>query len=295
MEEKINRRVSYTQYATWLNCPQQWLLTYYRRLFLDEPSIHPIFGHAIHLAIQEWLTLLYGPDKFKAKIFDIESCFKDALLEEFKTKAKEVDGVKVFPCDQVTLREFYVQGCEILKYVRKHHKDFFPTSGHELLGCEIPLKFDLKPGVSYVGFIDIVVRDKRTGTIYIYDLKTSTKGWRYEKTDPKKLHQLLLYKYFYSKLFEVEIDDIEVQFIILKRTLNPDNKWDKRVSTFEPPNGKPSVKKAVESFDRFISTTFADDGSVQVENLKPTPSKSACRFCPFNQTEYCSVGAWRDE
>jgi hypothetical protein len=295
MEERSERRLSYTQFSMWMNCPQQWKLTYVDNLRIETPSIYPVFGTAIHLAIQEWLTLVYGPDKFKAKIFDMESVFRDALLEEFKINTKEIDGVKVFPCDKDTLREFYIQGGEILKYIRKHVKDIFPTSGHELVGCEIPLDISINSHLYYIGFIDIVVREKRTGKVYLYDLKTSTKGWNYEKRDPKKLNQLLLYKHFYSKLFDVELNDIEVQFIILKRKLNPNNEWDtKRIVAFEPANGKPSVNKAVASFESFVSNTFDSSGNVILENLTPTPTKSACRFCNFNQTPHCSVGAWKE-
>ena len=39
----------------------------------------------------------------------------------------------------------------------------------------------------------------------------------------------------------------------------------------------------------FLQEGFTDDGEY-VNKLEPTPSKKACRFCEFNQTEYCSAG-----
>lgn len=288
--DKKTRKVSYSQYSMWLNCPQEWKLAYVDKLRSDEPSIHLFFGRAIHEAIQTWLNILYTEDKHKAKIFDMEELFKDKLVENFKAHIKIDDnGQKTFPCDQETLTEFYLDGCEILKYIRSKHKDFFPTKGHELIGCEVPLNLEVLPNVAYVGYIDIVIKDKKTNKVYIYDLKTSTKGWNYEKKDPKKINQVLLYKHFYSVLLDVPQDLIEVKFIILKRKLIENNPWVKRVTAFEPAHGKRSVDKAVASFNEFLEV-FDENGDVRLNAIKPTPSKNACRFCQFNNNkELCSV------
>ena len=40
----------------------------------------------------------------------------------------------------------------------------------------------------------------------------------------------------------------------------------------------------------FMSEAFNDIGEYTPDGLEPTPSKKACRFCEFNQTEYCSKG-----
>lgn len=249
----------------------------------DKGSIHTCFGTAIHHAIQAWLDLLFNGAKIKSKIFDIETSFKDKLLEEFKANVTvNEDGSKTFYCDQDTLKEFYLDGCAILKHVRQHQKDFFPTEGYELVGCEVPLDMMVAPKVKFVGFVDIIVRHKRTKKITIFDLKTSTKGWFYEKKDPKKLNQLLLYKEFYSKQFDVKLEDIDVQFVILKRKLSEKSEWDKkRISRFEPSQGLVSVNKAKRSFELFVSSVFDVDGNVLLDNLKPTPSAQSCRWCSF--------------
>src|SRR5207253_1627683 len=103
----------------------------------DDKTIHLIFGTAIHEAIQHWLDLLYGGVKFKAQIFDIEDFFKEKLFELFKEEIKVGPaGEKIFLCDRATLQEFYLDGVEILRHVKKYQKEFFPTAGYELVGCE---------------------------------------------------------------------------------------------------------------------------------------------------------------
>jgi PD-(D/E)XK nuclease superfamily protein len=239
------------------------------------------------------MDLLFNGAKIKSKIFDLEGTFKDRLLTLFKAGIRTTDdGSKTFICDQDTLREFYLDGCDILAHVRKYQKEFFPTQGFELVGCEVELEIPVKPHVQFIGYVDIVVREKRTGKIIIFDLKTSKKGWFYEKKDPKKLHQLLLYKRFYAEQFGVDEDDIVVKFIILKRKIDENSEWanaKKRIVGFEPSHGPISVKKASQSFEQFISTAFADDGTVLRENLTPTASDKNCRFCPYRENaELCS-------
>ena len=51
-------------------------------------------------------------------------------------------------------------------------------------------------------------------------LKTSTMGWnKWQKKDENKTQQLLLYKQFYSKMYNHPIEKIEVEYFIVKRKL----------------------------------------------------------------------------
>lgn len=276
------RRVSYSAYVKWATCPKSWKLRYLDGI--KEPSgIHLIFGTAVHFAIQEWLTLRFTKSEEDGKYFNMVDVFKDKLLDLFKENiTKDADGTPTYLCDKPTLLEFYADGAAILAHVRKHKDDFFPTKGYELVGCEVPLEVPLNDGATFVGYIDIVIRHKRSKEIFIFDLKTSTKGWSYEKKDPKKLNQLLLYKKFYAEQFECDIDMITVQFIILKRKIYEDSEWyQNRVSRFEPSQRTPSLNKASASFTDFVSGVFNNDGSIKLENLIPTPSEKNCRWCFF--------------
>lgn len=285
-EVKEHRRVSYSQYAMWANCRHQWKLSYVDKLKPDESSIHLIFGTAIHEAIQAWLDKRYNESNLKSSVFDMHEVFKVKLFELFKEQIKTDPDTqkKTFLCTQETLKEFYVQGCAILDHVKDNRNDFFPTSGYKLIGCEIPLEVQVTDAVQFVGYIDIVVAHPRTKQIFIYDLKTSKRGWYYEKKDTKKTNQLLLYKRFYAEVFDVLPENITVQFIILKREVNENSEWgSKRISRFEPTHGTNSMKRAAKDFDTFISETFAANGAVLLDNLKATPSQSACRWCPFRE------------
>lgn len=286
-------KISFSQYAMWLNCPMAWKLKYVDGHRLDDSSIHTVFGTAMHESIQEWLDILYNKSETMAKTVFLHDDFKDKLITLFKENTEvDEDGQKVFLADKKTLMEFYEQGCAILTYIQNNYKKIFPTSNVKLHSIEYPLDIEVRKGVRYVGFIDIVTYNEKTGKYVLYDLKTSTRGWSdYQKKDPGKINQLLLYKRFFAQQLGVDEGDISVEFTILKRTIFEGSPYPiPRVSKFVPSHGKPSVNKSWDSFINFVDTCFDDDGNYIVEQ-KATPSKSNCRWCKYrDRKDLCSFG-----
>ena len=287
-------KVSYSQYTTWANCPESWKLKYVDGHRIDDGSIHTIFGSAMHEVIQEWMEnyLYVGKEKQAASI-DLDDSLKTKFHEHFKKSIKEVDGQKVFPSDRKTLEEFYYQGTEILSYVQKHQEKLFPTKHVKLLGIEFPIDVEVRPGVNYVGYVDILTRNERTGLITIYDLKTSRSGWtQNQKSDKTKISQLLLYKKFIADHFGVPLEMIRVEYIILKRTIMENSPYPiPRVSPFEPPHGKPSVNRAWSDFEAFLNDCFDETGTYKTDTIKHKASKTNCRWCAFrDRSDLCKYG-----
>ena len=91
--------------------------------------------------------------------------------------------------------------------------------------------------------LDLVLYDEKYDRYYIYDIKTSTRGWGdKEKKNQTKRQQILLYKKFYSELYGVDKDKIHVEFIVVKRKV-----WDSpdfivpRTQTVTPASGKTKI------------------------------------------------------
>lgn len=289
----INKRISFSQYTMWANCPHAWKLRYIDGHRLDDSSIHTVFGTSMHLVIQEWLDVLYNQSASRAKTVYLHDTFKGRLLELFKENTTvAANGEKVFLADKKTLMEFYEQGCLILTYIQNNYKKIFPTSNVKLFAIEYELKAEVKQNVSYVGFIDIVTYNTLTNKYVLYDLKTSRSGWTQDqKSDPNKIGQLLLYKTFFAKQMGIPEDNISVEFIILKRIVAENTQFHiPRVSKFEPPNKTPSLKKNWNLFQLFVDMAFDDEGNYITEQ-KATPSKGACRWCVYrDKKELCSFG-----
>jgi hypothetical protein len=282
-------KVSFSQYSMWSSCPQQYKLNYIDKLGESSGNIHTLFGSSMHETIQHYLSVMYGVSKKQADEIELDRLLLDRMKENF-TKEKEAlsEGT---PCTQIELEEFYGDGRRILTWFKKYCSKFYSKSGYELVGIEIPLNANIKPGVHFIGFIDIVLRDLASNEIIIIDLKTSTMGWnQYQKADKMKNSQILLYKKYYSELFNVPITKIKVEYQIMRRKLPEDSAFPiPYISKHVPPNGTPSVNKVYDEFMEFINTVFDDEGSFKNIPYPKVPgqNKKNCKWCEFMSRGIC--------
>ena len=168
---------------------------------------------------------------------------------------------------------------------------YFSKRGYELVGVEVPIEYDISNGIKFIGYMDVVIYDTVRDKYKIIDIKTSTMGWnKWAKADKNKTDQLLLYKQFYGAQNDIALDKIDVEYFIVKRKLYENVEWpQKRVQSFIPANGTPSINKVVKNLSDFLNDGF-DGGEHKHKDYFKNASKKTCRFCEFNQTEYCDVG-----
>ena len=281
-------RISYSQLSMYNDCPLRWKLNYVDDLRISESNIHLIFGTAMHEVIQTWLEVMYNDSAKNADLLPLEEMLRDKLIEQFKI-AEQEDGKA--PCTKEDINEFFIDGCNILDFLKKRRGDYFQKRQYELVGCEVPIEVMLKKDIKMVGYLDIVLKHKPTDTITIIDIKTSTRGWnKWMKADKNKTQQLLLYKQFYSKQYNHPIENIDVEYFIVKRKLCENTDFpQKRVQKFSPASGTVSMNKVNKGLNLFLENAFDDKGEYK-NDMVATPSKKACRFCEFKNTEYCKYG-----
>jgi hypothetical protein len=65
-------------------CPLRWKLNYIDKLKVSEPSIHLLFGTAMHEVIQTWLEVMYHDSIKNANKLNLEQRLHDKLIEGFK-------------------------------------------------------------------------------------------------------------------------------------------------------------------------------------------------------------------
>ena len=291
--EAGSKSISFSQLSVYRNCPHAWYRAYLKNEAPFVPSIHLIFGTAVHECIQAWLDKLYNDS--------IKSSEELDLHEMLKTKMRDLyqDNRKSYGKDFSTAEElasFYGDGVAILDYGRKHQKAFFDPHKEWLVGCEIPLLYKLQDKFYFKGFIDVLTYDEEQDLWKIWDIKTSGSGWSSAtKADKAKTDQVLLYKYFLSQEFGLDPNKIDVEYFIVKRKLPEDPMYpamSKRVQEFAPASGKPSVNKAVAEVDRFCKDVLLEgQGQYREGSFEATPSEKACRWCLFRDTcEYCGLG-----
>lgn len=276
------KSISFSQFYQYYQCPYQWYLTYVRKLAPYQASIHALFGTAVHESIQQWLDIMYSQSIKAAQELDLDNLLDERLRANFKREAYR-NGSKDFTSSK-ELSEFYHQGTDILNFLKRKRGDYFSKKYMHLAGIEVPLTYPIRENLFFNGYIDLVLYDEFTDKFTLYDIKTSTRGWSdYAKKDEIKVSQLIFYKEFFSKTFDIDPDKIDVKYFIVKRMIPQETDFPaKHVQLFTPASGKITRSKAMKRLDGFISDCFNDDGSYNTEKFyTKDPSKFTCGFCPF--------------
>ena len=281
-------KISYSQFSQWDKCPQMWKLNYLDKLGTFQGNIYTIFGSALHETIQAYLVAYYNKTIKIADSLPLGDILQYRMEENYKqTKENSSEDI------EVTLEEmksFYQDGLNIIEEFLKRKNSYFPKKDHELLGIELDIDFNLPKDMRFVGFMDVVIHNKKTGRVRIIDIKTSTHGWnKYMKADKNKTNQLLLYKKFFSKQRDIPEDKIDIEYLILKRKLYENIQYpQKRLQVFSPASGKPSLNKVMNRLDEFITDCFDDTGQLIQKDYFKNVSTKNCRYCEFkDKPELC--------
>tara|TARA_B110000858_G_C17806139_1_gene478048 strand:- start:3645 stop:4604 length:960 start_codon:yes stop_codon:yes gene_type:complete len=289
----FEKNISFSQLSMYSQCPKKWSLNYREGHKVSEQSIHMTFGTAVHETLQHYLDVMYETSAAEADRINIEEYFEEQLRDNYASAYKKNKNIHFSTPEEI--REFYEDGVNILSFFKKKRSQYFSKKGTYLVGCEIPIILPPNPylqRVKYMGYLDVVMYNETVNKFTIIDIKTSTKGWnKYAKKDEIKQFQLVLYKKFFSQQYNIPIEDIDIEFFIVKRKIWEDTEYPmSRIQQFIPASGKTKLNKASKLLDTFISEVFSLDGSYKDRTFNPKPSKWNCTFCAFKENnKLCSA------
>ncbi len=286
---KTNKHISYSQLSSFATCEKQWYLTYVKRLAPYQPSIHAVFGTAMHETIQSWLEVLYHDKVKTANEMDLDALLYENMIKAYK--GQKAQNAHEHFTDQKEMNMFFLDGKHILNFLKKKRGGYFSTKGVYLAGIETLLYQELRPGVVFKGLIDLVFYDERVDEWTIMDIKTSTSGWnKFAKNDDKRKSQILLYKEFFSRQFSIPIEKINVEYFIVKRKVPVEAEFasmQKRVQEFRPTDGPRKMKQAVNLMENFVHKAVDIEGNYIDKDYPTSPSRDACRFCAIKEMRLC--------
>ena len=283
----FQRSVSYSQYSIYANCPYQWYLSYVENKNPYQASIHTVFGTAFHETLQKYIDVMYNTSGAAADRIDLEELFTERFRAIY---SEEYEKTKEHFTNAQEIREFFDDGVAILKWIKTRRNKLFTTRKIKLLGIELPLLVGLNKNIYLKGYIDFILYDEELQKVYIYDIKTSTRGWsEREKKNDNKLAQILLYKEYFGRQFGFDVDRIEVEYFIVKRKIWENSEYAiPRVQSFKPASGKTKRKQAVEKIEAFIKDCFDESGKPQIKSYLKNIGESSCKWCPYaDKSELC--------
>ena len=279
------KQVSYSSISNFLQCPRMWKLMYIDKLDKKQDSVDMTYGTIIHQTIQNVLKYYYSNSLQKYKNN------KNNLLNDYTTIAmKGLDeGLnKELHMPYETIQQYLGYSIDLLKqFIPNIHK-WFPKSGIKLEGTEVLLNTDI-PGwnIKFRGYIDILLKDTKNNKYKIIDLKTSRTTWNdKQKNDETKRLQLLLYKIFLSQEKNIPLQNIDIEFLILKKILFQSQYKNSRIQKYQPPHGNVTINKARNLFNETLKEMQKLCESKQNGCMNPS---NYCLWCPFNkEKELCN-------
>ncbi len=269
-KDKIH--ISFSEFTKYQECGHRHLIQKYLSLVMDETSIHLIFGNSVHKAIELGIK----------ELSDVEervNIFKKEFYTEMHNKMSDHP-------DMVNFNDFMNQGENIIRYLS--------TEGilkkYEIIGVEYVLYEPLFGVFHFKGFIDLIVRDRKTGRYVIIDWKTSGEAWDVNKKKKDKIFmaQMRFYKYFFARKNNIPLDQIDCRYVVLNRLKN---KW-------IPKNGYGELQRVdiyadcndIEESLMLIGETIKN---IHILNTFPkaklNDKKENCKYCPLKDNiKYCN-------
>jgi hypothetical protein len=268
----------------WAKCPHQWYLTYVKKKQPYQASIHTVFGTAFHETLQSYITTMYGISGAAADKMDLETLFQERFREVYAKEYKAA-GSHFTTADE--MGEFFDDGIAILRWLKTRRNKIFTLRKMKLLGIELPLVLCLSTNLYYKAFIDFALYDEDLNKVYIYDIKTSTRGWSdNEKRDDQKTAQVLLYKEYFARQYGWDVNQIEVEFFIVKRKIYEQAEYPiPRLQSFRPASGKNKRKQAIDNFEAFTKDCFSKIGEPQIKSYLKNVGESSCKWCPYKDNQ----------
>ena len=276
------KHISYSEWRNWHICPHYHKLTYIDKVAQFEGNIYTAFGKAIHTVCELTLT---SPEKYREP-GAIEVLVKKQFLKELKAlpEAAQHDAKANFK-----LKEWLVNGLDIIPDLYRCLTEKFGKLGEdwEVLKAEeqlyVPITEFTEAEKNFKGFIDLVVYSKKDEKVHLIDWKTCSWGWKPQKKSDKILaYQLVFYKHFYARKYEVDPKDVDCHFVLLKRTAKPGKKAEfVRVTA--------AKKRTTDALNALTKALHNINKQNYIKNRAAcTGCKDRFGTCEFYQTEYCS-------
>ena len=249
--------ISYSELKNWHHCPFYHKLVNIDKLKVFEGNEYTAFGTALHSVCEDLLTEeinIPKPELFNQKFRDeikklkSEELNKKLIIDMFEQGGKLSEQV-------LPSLDKYFDDCEVFMAEEKLYE---PISG-----------FD---DYLFKGFVDLII--KEGDNYHIIDWKTCSWGWDAKrKSDKMVVYQLIFYKHYYAMKYDIDPNNIECHFGLLKRTAK-----NNEVEIFKVTSGKRRTENAMELLVKALHNI---DNGVYIKN------KLSCANCEFRGTKYC--------
>ena len=254
--------ISYSELKNWCHCPFYHKLVNIDKIKVFEGNEYTAFGTALHSVCEDLLVEE-----------EISTSEEELFSDKFRQELKKLNIEKL---NKELVVSMFKQGQRLSSKAIPALQDYF--GDYEVIQAEEKLYEPIDNVEDYLfkGYIDLVI--KTGDTYHIIDWKTCSWGWDNRKRSDKMIvYQLVLYKYFFCKKYNIEPNKVRTHFALLKRTSNK-----KIVELFEISSGSKRIENALELLQKAIK--IIKSGT----HIKNKLSCTSGYGCEFYKTKYCN-------
>jgi len=287
--------ISFSEFTMFTQCAHKHLVMKHLKLVDQDLTEHLFFGSAIHEAIEHGIEEGFGPERRG-------EYFKKMFIKEMK------NNLPNFP--EETLNQFIEQGENILKILDVEGY----IENYEIVSVEEPLYEQVFERFYFKGFVDLVVKNKKTGRIIIIDWKTSGQKWNmfWKNQDKTFWMQMRFYKYFWCRKNNVDLNNVDCKYIVLNRLINkkkPKGGFGE-IEEIEMTSTDFQMKQALNGLGRSLKNIYKDKrfrkakftidskGEVKLDAMgQPVINEKPCKFCPLKGGKHslCNSNFYQDK
>jgi len=254
--------VSFSELKNWDKCPFYHNLVNIQKIKIFKGNEYTAFGNAMHNTCEEILL--------KEQVNG-----KDIFIEKYQEELKKLASDKYEFNKQLAV-DMKEQGLELVPHIKEALDKYFGE--YEVICTEEKLFEDTEiDGYKFKGYVDLVLKTK-DDVYHIIDWKTCSWGWAaHRKSDKMTTYQLTYYKYYFAKRYNLNLEDVETHFALLKRTAKSN-----KVELFKVASGKKKIQNAL---------NFLRKALYNIINEKYIKNKLSCHgpygACEFYKTKHC--------
>jgi len=251
--------ISFSELKNWDKCPYYHKLVNLDKIRIFKGNEHTAFGNAVH-------------DTCENMMLNKNIQAKEYFLNQYKKVLKKLSEDD-YDFDKKLVLDMREQGIELIPYIIPGVKEYF--GNYKVVATEENLFEDIEiDNYKFKGYIDLVLKTD-DGKYHIIDWKTCSWGWDYKKKNDKILsYQLVYYKHYYSKKYNIDIKDIETHFALLKRTAKKN-----KVEIFKVTSGAKKTKNAL---------NFLEKALYNIKSKNHVKNRLSCKYCEFYKTKHCT-------
>lgn len=255
--------VSFSELKIWDECAWKHKLAYIDGVTSFEGNEYTAFGTAMHSTCERLVT--ETGFQGKAKIY---------FLTEFRDNLKKLPDENALNIDLI--KQMKLQGAILIEYVLPALKDYFGS--YKVYSVEERLYEPIENESEYKfkGFVDLVIQTS-DGKHHVIDWKTCSWGWNSRKKAERMItYQLTFYKYFFCKKHNLDPDNVETHFALLKRTAKKNN-----IEIFRVTSGNKKIKNALNLLYKAL---------YNIKSKNFVKNKLSCTRgygCEFYKTKHC--------